>query len=206
MRTPVPGRGPMTFAQYLAFEEASPLKHEFVAGDVYVMTGVTRRHSLITLNVASHLRTAARAGSCRVYASEVKVRVASDVVYYPDVAVECGAHDPAGNVIDEPCLVVEVASRSTRRIDRGEKLANYKAVPSLRGYLMIEQNHRRVTFWSRDDAGDWTAIDLFEAGSMTIPCPAVQLTLDQIYEDVEMPPLGVAEPEVDEETGEYITG
>ena len=197
----------MTFDEYMAFEEASLVRHEFVDGEAYAMSGVTRRHSVIALNIALCLRAGARGGHCRVYATEVKVRATKTVVYYPDVAVECGVHDLGDEIVDDPCLVVEVASRTTRRIDRGEKLANYKNMPSVRAYLMVEQTRRQVTFWSRGVDGEWTAIELIGSGVMSLPCPAMELTLDQIYEDVEIPMFGVvSEPEVDEMTGEYVVG
>jgi Uma2 family endonuclease len=99
---------------------------------------------------------------------------------------------------------VEVTLRSTARIDRGEKVAEYCKAASLRGYLIVDQNLRRVTYYTRDVDGAWAHAELTGSGTIAIPCPKTALTLDQIYEDVSMPPLGVAEPDVDEATGEYV--
>lgn len=113
--------GPMSLDEYLAFEERSPLRHEYVAGEVYTMTGATTRHNLITLNIVSHLRGAARSHGCRVFATDVKLRSA-DRVYCPDVIVACGKAANVELIVEEPSLVVEVTSPSTRATDRREKL------------------------------------------------------------------------------------
>ena len=188
----------------MAWEEKSTRKHEFVNGEVYAMSGVTRRHDLIAGNVYAHLRAAARGTPCRAYTSDMKVRVAASVTYYPDVSIDCASHSDADVIIDHPCLVVEVTSRSTFRTDRGEKLENYRRAPSLRMYLIVDQNRRRVTCHRRNDDDTWTAEEHEGGGSIAVPCPRMELTLDDIYEGVQMPPLGVAEPEIDEATGEYV--
>lgn len=126
-------------------EERSPGKHEFVRGEVYAMSGVTRRHEAITLNVLFHLRAAARGGPCSAASGQVKVQPVPEVVYYPDVAVDCVPYRGDDVVIDRPCVVVEVASRSTARTDRGEKAENYRRAPSLRMYLIIDHRRRQVT-------------------------------------------------------------
>lgn len=134
----------------------------------------------------------------------MKVRPVLGVIYYPDVSVDCVPHDDADLIVDHPCLVVEVTSRTSARTDRGEKADNYRRAPSLRMYLVVDQNRKRVTCHRRTESGAWTADDFESAGVIDVPCPEMRLTLDEIYEAVQMPPLGVAEPEVDELTGEYV--
>jgi Uma2 family endonuclease len=183
----------MTVAQYLRFEEASSIRHEYVRGDVFAMTGGTFRHNQIAGNIFAQLKAAARGGSCHVIINDVKVQAAEDVIYYPDVAVERVPRKGDDLILDRPCLVVEVTSRSTRRVDRGEKLDAYRCIPSLRAYLIVDQTRRRVTYHSRHANGEWTVDEITDAGLMRLPCPETTLTLDQIYESVELPPLGVAE-------------
>jgi Uma2 family endonuclease len=194
----------MTVAAYLRFEEASTIRHEYVRGDVFAMTGGTFRHNQIAGNVFAQLRAATRGGPCHVIISDVKVQAADDLIYYPDVAVECVKRRGDDLILDQPCLVVEVTSRSTRRVDRGEKPEAYRHIPSLRAYLIIDQTRRRVTHHSRDANGQWASTELMDAGSFRVPCPDTTLTLDQIYEGVELPPLGVAE-EWDTGVEEYAT-
>src|SRR5689334_13798868 len=131
----------MTLEEYLAFEERSPIKHEYVAGEVFPMTAVTTRHSLITLNIATALRSPAKRRGCRVFASEVKVQVA-DRVYYPDVMVACGRAAEVEQIVEEPTFLAEVTSRSTRATDRREKLEAYKRLASLRCYLIVDQRRK----------------------------------------------------------------
>jgi Uma2 family endonuclease len=187
---------PMTFAQYMKAELTSPVRHEFVRGEVFAMVGGTARHNRITGNVFARLKAAEAGTTCRAYVNDVKVRVDSDTVYYPDVVVECVPRGPEDLILDQPCVVVEVTSKGTRRVDRGEKQENYRRIESLRLYLIVDQTRRRVTRHWRADSG-WKSEELAGTGSIPIPCLDTTLTLDQIYEDVEMPPLGVAEPDYD---------
>src|SRR5919197_6022526 len=134
----------MSMGDFLRLEGASPPRHEYVAGEVYALSGATRRHNRIAGNIFARLWTAARGGPCRVYMSDVKLHVARDVIYYPDVMVACG---PEGNdplIEHAPCLVVEVISPSTEMIDRREKAMVYKGIASLKAYLIVHQDCRRV--------------------------------------------------------------
>jgi Uma2 family endonuclease len=97
--------------------------------------------------------------------------------------------------MDHPCSIVEVTSRSSRRIDRGEKLDSYQRIDSLSGYLIAESDRRLVTYYSRSDGGEWTRTDHATSGRVALRCPPTALTLDDIYEGVEVPPLKVREPE-----------
>src|SRR5262245_32886735 len=101
---------PMTFAQYMQAELTSPVRHEFVRGEIFAMVGGTKRHNLIALNIATHLKAAQRGTACQTYLNDVKVRADTEVIYYPDVAVECGVQDGAGLIIDHARIVVEVTS------------------------------------------------------------------------------------------------
>ncbi|HEU4631227.1 MAG TPA: Uma2 family endonuclease [Gemmatimonadaceae bacterium] len=177
---------PMTEAEYLRFEAAATVKHEFVAGEVYAMSGVTRRHARIVTNLIIRLGTAARGSRCQVIATDVKLRVASDRIYYPDVMVVCTPGSDDDLVLRDPCLVVEVTSPSTARIDRGEKLDAYRGVASLRAYLVVDHRQRRVERHWRDDAGRWQRAEVTGEGSVPIPCPETALTLAEIYEGVEL--------------------
>jgi Uma2 family endonuclease len=125
-------------------------------------------------------------------------------VYYPDVSVDCVPHGDDDLIVGQPGLAVEVTSPSTARIDRGETLDNYRRAASLRMCLVVDQRRRRVTCHRPDDAGAWVVEELTGTGTISVPCPSVELTLDEVYEGVEMPPLGVAEPERGDETGEYV--
>jgi Uma2 family endonuclease len=187
----------MTLDEYLAFEAQSPAKHEYVAGEVFGMAGVTTRHNLITLNLATQLRTPARTRGCRVFATDVKLRVA-DRVYYPDVMLACGTAAAVDLIVEEPSLLAEVTSPSTRATDRREKLDAYRRIRSLGLYLIVDQRRRHVLAYLRDPAGDWLRQEF--QGEEVIPLPALgaRLALDGIYEGIDLPPMAVGEEEREE--------
>jgi Uma2 family endonuclease len=184
----------MTVEEYLQFEGAAATKHEYVAGEVYATSGVTRRHARIVNNIAFRLTGAARGGPCEVISVDVKLRVATDRIYNPDLMVLCTPGPDEDVVLYDPCVVIEVTSRSTARLDRGEKRDAYQGVPSLRAYLIVDHRRRRVERHWRDAAGAWQRDEIVGEGSVPAPCPATELTLDEIYEGVQFAVVGEAEP------------
>lgn len=184
---PAPPQGRVTFDEYMAFEEAHPLRHEFIDGYVYAMSGGRRPHERIVSNVHGHLWLAARGGPCRAYVQGFKLRI-EDRVFYPDVMVVCDAHGTDDQMAYAPCLLVEVLSRSTALKDRTTKHAAYTSLPSLQAYWLVSQTWRSVERHWRGDDGVWR-IDVIEGdGALDVPCPARgALTLDEVYEGLELP-------------------
>lgn len=177
-----------TEQDYLAFEEAAEYKHEFVNGQIYAMAGANERHNRISGNIFYHLRTAAHGGHCGVFSGDMRLRVDQGrAYYYPDVMLVCNRADNGPTHKEQPCLIAEVLSVSTAKIDRREKLAAYQNIPCLRYYLLASAEEQRVEYYVRDGQGDWQTA-LLEAGeTLTINCGDYQavLTLAAIYEDVE---------------------
>jgi len=176
---------PLTIEKYLKLEESATIRHEYVGGEIFAMVGATKRHNRIIGNIFSRLWGAARGGPCRMYSQSVKLRVADDVIYYPDVMVACGPEGDDPLIEDDPCLVVEVESPSTETTDRREKLAAYKRMPGLRAYLIVSQGRRWVESHLRSDDGVWRRGDLVDEGRFTVPCPEIDLSLDEIYEGLD---------------------
>lgn len=176
----------LSVEEYLELEEASSAKHEYVAGEMHALAGVTRRHNRIAVNLVRRLADAAAGGPCRVSVNDVKLRAAPDIIYYPDLMVACGSESDDPRIEDAPCLVIEIVSPSTERTDRREKLMVYKHIPSLRAYLIIAQERRRVQRHWRDEEGVWWDADLSDAGRVPLPCPETELTLEQIYDGVSL--------------------
>ena len=197
-----PNESRVTIADYLSAEERRAFRHEYIRGEVYAMSGGTMRHSQIAANIIRYLGTAARGTRCRVFTSDFKVQPSDEAVYYPDASVVCGPLDGSAVVTEGPCLVVEVTSRGTARVDRGEKLEQYLKCATLETYLIVDQSRKRVTRHWREGAGEWRSEDIVGEGSIPLPCPRFDLTLDQIYEDVELP-LQVGEPKFAQEEDEY---
>ena len=183
----------MSVQEFLAFEEASPTRHEYVAGEVFAMSGVTTRHNLINFNVARLLHGVARRRGCRVFMAEVMLRAANDRFYYPDALVACGRASEVERIVTEPTVVVEVTSPSTRATDRREKLDAYQRMPTLRSYVIVEQRRRQVIVYTRADGGEWMRDEVNGTGDILVPALDARITVDEIYDDVPLPPLTVGE-------------
>lgn len=173
---------PLRVEQYLELERDAPVRHEFVGGKLYAMSGDSRRHNRIAGNIYIELRAAASGTACRVYMSDMKVQTADEAFYYPDVMVACEAEPDDPYLEHAPCVVVEVVSPSTEMIDRREKLAAYKRMPSLRAYLIVDQDSPRVERHFRDETGQWLQSDVIGTGAFPVPCVDTELTLLDIYD------------------------
>ncbi len=177
-----------TAAEYLAWEEAQPERHELVEGVPYAMAGASRVHNLLVGNLYALLRLHARARGCRLYTETVKLRIGENTFYYPDLMLVCAGAPPHTHYEESACLLVEVVSDSTEGIDRREKLWRYLKLPSLQGYLLVDSRQPRVEAYFRGPEG-W----LYQAlgpelgeGSLEVPCLGVGLSLEEIYEGVEL--------------------
>jgi Uma2 family endonuclease len=175
--------GYITVEEYLELEKTSSVKHEYVAGEIHAMVGASRRHNRIAVNILRRLADAAEGGPCRVYISDMKLRVADDLFYYPDVMVACEPEPDDPYTENEPCLVVEVVSPSTETTDRREKLAAYKKMPSLRAYLIVAQDRQWIERHWRGEDGVWRRADLVDEEALVpFPCPEMETTIARIYE------------------------
>jgi len=196
MYKPSVRRRRLSLDEFLRFENGHPERHEFVAGEVFAMSGGTLRHSRIIQNVSFTLMSRMRGGPCEVHSNIVKVQIDNDRIYYPDVLVLCGRESGDAVVVHEPRVIVEVTSPSTVRADRGDKLDGYRRLTSLETYLIVDQHRRRVDRHWRDRDGSWQWEQYLVEGSVPVPRLDVPLTLDEIYEGVELP--RVSEPDMTE--------
>ncbi|MFT3775337.1 MAG: Uma2 family endonuclease [Minicystis sp.] len=176
-----------TFAEYLAIDEGSEVRHEYVNGEVFAMSGGTLEHSQIAANLISTLSAQLRGRPCVVYTSDARVRVrATGLATYPDVTVVCGAieRDPENkHTITNPVVLVEVLSDSTEGYDREEKFSHYRRIPSLREYLLVSQHEQRIEHLSRNDDGSWTLRDVTPPEIVRIPSIGCELSLAEVYRD-----------------------
>lgn len=175
---------------YLAGELVSDVRHEYVAGIVHAMAGGSNAHNIIASNVQGELRNALKESPCREFNSDTKVRIQTQrgtTFYYPDVQVVCKPNPQSDSFQDAPVIVVEVLSDSTRRTDMVEKRDLYCSIPSLKSYIMIEQDFTHVTVLTRTETGfdehSYTGLD----ETIQISDPAVHLSLKEIYRDIEFP-------------------
>jgi len=177
----------LTPEDYLQLEADSPVKHEYLDGDIYAMAGANDAHVTIALNLAALLRSHVRGSGCRVYISDMRARIeARNRFFYPDVMVTCDPRDqetPAYKCF--PKLVIEVLSDSTEAFDRGDKFADYQTLESLEEYVLINTRHQRVECFRRNEAGLWV-LQYYSPETTTFHLQSLDFsdTLAALYEDV----------------------
>jgi Uma2 family endonuclease len=174
----------MTFEEYLEFEKTAEVRHEFVDGFVFAMAGASNAHNLIAGSVFARTYFAATKASCRAYMNDMKLRTPSDKGYYPDVFVTCDPKDFTTDIKTTACFILETLSDSTQDVDRDEKWHNYRAVTSLQTYVLASQKKKFLEVYQKQSDGTWLYEVLDEQGTLSIPCIALQITLEEIYENV----------------------
>ncbi len=182
---------PVHLFDYLAFEDASAQRHEYVGGRIHAMTGGTMRHNRIAGNAYAWLLRRLAGTPCNVFINDMKLHVqAADSVYYPDVFVHChGGLAGSQKVVFDAVLIIEVLSESTAEIDRREKLTAYQKLPGLQAYWIVHQDERRVEVHARSAASGWTAM-AYGVGEM-LPAAALGLepfALDALYAGTDLAP------------------
>lgn len=176
-------------SEYLTLEARSPVRHEYVAGEIFAMTGASVRHNIIALNLATALRTHLRGTPCRALMEGVKLYLKKERSYfYPDVMVTCDERDRRAELaIEHPKLIVEVLSDSTAAYDRGVKFAAYRKLADLQEYLIVDIAQRRLELYRRaadhwlmfDSAGDGPALQLQSVDMPLSPAEAFEDLDDQ---------------------------
>jgi Uma2 family endonuclease len=175
-----------TFADYLALERESEVKHEFDAGEILAMSGGTARHSALAARVIVALGNTCPSG-CTVFTSDMRVRVAATGrATYPDVSMVCGPieYDPddaARTTITNPALLVEVLSVTTEKGDRGNKWMHYQRIASLQEYVLVSQEPR-IEIFRRTPSGTWEYFEVREGNVRLASGPALDLAV--LYADL----------------------
>ena len=172
---------------FLAGELKSRVKHEYVGGRIYAMAGGRNVHHALSTAFVGLLYNRLRGRPCQPFGSDAMVRLkvnGQTRFYYPDGMVVCEPNSPNDQFHDKPVVIAEVLSKSTRRIDEGEKLAAYLTIPTLATYLLIESDRRRVVAYER--AGDDFVRTVYEGRDAIIPLPLIETTLplSELYERV----------------------
>jgi Uma2 family endonuclease len=173
-----------TYAEYLALEDESPIRHEYLDGEIYAMAGGSPDHAALAAAVIASVGPRLPPG-CRTFTSDLRVRVPdTGLSTYPDAAVICGrtqraADDPLAVV--NPVVLVEVTSPSTEEYDRGEKLRHYKHLSSVREVLVVSHREPRLTIHRRDEAGAWTVIEAGAGQELVLESLGARLAVDDVY-------------------------
>ena len=167
--------------QYLADERVREVKHELVDGQVYAKSGASMNHARICGNVFGEFRTHLKKSKCQPAASDMQVNVGSNY-FYPDVVVDCGFDESQPYVTQQPVIIVEVLSKSTRRMDQTTKRLRYINLPSLVEYVLIEQDIVDIEVMRKSD--NWRSSRYFLGDSITFESIDLTLSVEEIYDRV----------------------
>jgi Uma2 family endonuclease len=175
--------------EYLALERKAEFKSEYLHGEIFAMTGTSRKHNLIAVNTASSLNQQLRGRPCEVYMSDMRVKVAASGLYtYPDVVVVSGQPQLEDDYLDtllNPTVLFEILSKSTERYDRIAKSDYYRTLESLTEHLLVAQDEVLVEQYIKQADGHWSLTD-FSSLDATIELDSINcsLALRDIYDKV----------------------
>ncbi len=170
---------------YLEGENFSPVRREFVEGEIYAMAGASDNHNRIVGNLIASLTNHLRDSDCETFFSDIKVQVTKNVYYYPDVLVSCEENPENPYFRNQPILIVEVTSPSTKHIDRREKLLFYQQMPSVQEYVIVDQKKMNVEVHRRQSNGGWITYYFNESGeAVEFASVELSISLTEIYRRV----------------------
>ncbi|MEZ6134780.1 MAG: Uma2 family endonuclease [Pirellulaceae bacterium] len=149
----------ITPEEYLHRERKADFRSEYFRGEMFAMAGASANHNLIVGNCIQTLGQQLKQKPCRVYPSDLKLRIESTGLYtYPDLSVVCGEpqlESDSGDVLLNPVVLVEVLSESTEAYDRGKKFEHYRTIASLKHYVLIAQDRHSIDCFARSADGSW---------------------------------------------------
>lgn len=169
--------------EYLKLEDESIEKrHEYIDGVLRLMAGTTQEHNNVVQNFVFKLMLTAREKACRLAVENIRVKLPAGSkkrYYYPDVVVSCRPNDGDRRTIENPCFVVEILSKSTSAVDKGEKLDTYQRIASIKQYVIVDQARRKVEVYTRQ--GSKWIYEMLESGTFDIACLETTMTLEEVY-------------------------
>jgi Uma2 family endonuclease len=180
----------LTPEQYLEIERKAETRSEYYNGEMFAVAGASERHGVIIYNIAGEFRRQFKGRPCRAIMNDLRVRVLPSCLYtYPDVVVMCGESqyaDDRKDTVQNPVVLVEVLSESTRDYDRGRKFEFYRGLTSLREYLVVAQDSPHVELWTRQDENHWLLTELKD-GNQSVHLTSIDcvLKLSEIYDQVD---------------------
>lgn len=182
----------ITAEDYLVMERVSPVKHEYFNGEIFQMAGASFKHVAISSNINANLGIRAKKGSCQILQSDMRVHIPATGLYtYPDVVGVCGeplmADDEYLDILLNPVLIVEVLSPSTEAYDKGAKFEHYRTIESLREYVIVWQDKKRVARYTKLDDANWVLTDFIgEEAVVELVSVECSLSIEEIYDKVKV--------------------
>ena len=185
------GKKKFTIEEYLEYENASPQKHEYLRGEMFLMSGASIIHNVIFSNLFIGLGIHLRGKSCRPYGSDLRVHIPENTLFtYPDITIICRQltawnKDPRTFVL--PNIIIEILSPSTKNYYRNDKFALYKDIPSLKEYIMVDSESVKIEAWHIDADKQWV-LEEYKSVDETLRMPTIELSLplSEIYLDTHL--------------------
>jgi Uma2 family endonuclease len=182
----LPDRLFMSAAKYLEWELTQEERYEYWDGEVVAMSGGTRNHNRISGNFFRLLDDALLDRHCDVYIADVKVQVEPGQKYfYPDVVVTCDERDDDAQLVQFPCLIIEVLSPSTEAIDRGAKFAMYRQFTSLQEYVLVQVDRPKVEVFRRNDRNQWVLSEYDREDRLLLESIGIEIAIADLYRQVQ---------------------
>ena len=185
------GKKKFTVEEYLELSRTSEIKYEYYQGEIFAMAGTSRRHVIISTNTIICLGIKLSGKTCRPLNSDLRIHIPQNTLYtYPDISIVCKdiiEEDPDNDTLIEPTVLIEILSPSTRNYDRGEKFRLYKAIPTLKEYVLINAESIQVEIFRLTESGNWLLQEYKNVTDiMEIKCLGISMPLSGIYEGTKL--------------------
>jgi Uma2 family endonuclease len=182
----------LTPEEYFVWEEKQLLRHEYLNGELYAMSGGTQNHGRIASNIIFIVKGHLRGGGCQVGNSDCRVNIVETKDYvYPDVSVTCDERDrTAIQAIQYPCLIIEVLSPSTASYDRGDKFRLYRRNPSLQDYVLVDAEKIAIDLYRKNERSNWEIFNYQVGDNIELRSIDLSFPIESVYEDIVFEELG----------------
>jgi Uma2 family endonuclease len=186
------GKQKLSIEEYLQFEKTSTEKHEYYQGEIFAMSGASNRHVKIHSNLFIALGIQLKGKTCHPYGSDFRVHIPENTLFtYPDIVIVCG--DLISSDVDEesfiqPTVIFEILSQSTKQYDRGEKFRLYRAIPTLKEYILIDSESINIEAFRINEKGFWELHEYKSIGDQIgLLSTAINISIQDIYEGTKLP-------------------
>jgi Uma2 family endonuclease len=176
----------MSVENYLKLDRTSvEVRYEYVDGYVYMLAGGTADHSTMSINLTSLLHSLLRSSPCRVYNSDLKVRLSQRRFVYPDASVSCDQRDRGSiDIVQFPRLIVEVLSSNTEAYDRGRKFAYYRACSTVQEYVLVDTQQQAVEVYRRQAGPLWTLHPFGSGDQVELASLSLSFPIEALHENI----------------------
>lgn len=185
------GKKKLSIEEYLEFERSSAEKHEYFQGEVFVMSGAGTRHNIIFSNLFTAIGIHLKGKPCRPYGSDMRVHIPENTLFtYPDISIFCGdliILDSKEDTVIGPTIIIEILSPSTKNYDRGDKFKLYRAVPSLKEYILVDSQAINIEVFRINSTGHWE-LEEYKLLTEQLHFPSLELSvsLSDVYEGTKL--------------------